>query len=245
MADQRNSARRGPPVALVTGASGGIGGATARELAVRGYRVAVHYHTRAAAAEALARELGSRSYKADVADAGAVADMVARVEREIGPISVAISNAGIYQETALEDVTDDQWRRTLRIHLGGGFHLARAVVPGMRSRVGGSIVFVASELALAGAANASPYVAAKAALIGLARSLARELAPAIRVNVVAPGPVDTPLLPDREREPDVVRTIPMRRLGTPAEIAAAIVHVAEASWTTGAVYSPNGGVVIQ
>jgi 3-oxoacyl-[acyl-carrier protein] reductase len=91
----------------------------------------------------------------------------------------------------------------------------------------------------------SPYVAAKAALIGLGRSLARELAPAIRVNIVAPGPTDTPLLPERERTPDVLSTIALQRLGTADEVASAIVHVAEAPWTTGALYSPNGGVVIQ
>jgi 3-oxoacyl-[acyl-carrier protein] reductase len=115
----------------------------------------------------------------------------------------------------------------------------------MRARGRGSIVCVASELALIGGVEVVHYVAAKAAVIGFARSLARELAPTIRVNVVAPGAVDTPLLPDRDRGPDYTATVPLGRIGRPVEVAAAIVHVAEAPWTTGALYSPNGGVVIQ
>jgi 2-hydroxycyclohexanecarboxyl-CoA dehydrogenase len=156
-----------------------------------------------------------------------------------------VANAGFYVEEPLERVTDDLWDRTLRVLLGGCFHLARAVVPGMRARGGGSIVIVASELALIGGVNISHYVAAKAASIGFARALAREVAPAIRVNVVAPGAVDTPLLPDRDRGPVYTETLPLRRIGLPEEVADAIVHVATAPWTTGAVYSPNGGAVIQ
>jgi len=244
--ERRDPVNRGPqPVAIVTGASGGIGAATSWQLSLKGYRVAVLFFQSSSAAHALAAEVDGRAYQADVADPTAMADVVTRVEAELGPIAVAISNAGTYEEVALEDVTDAQWRRTIRIHLGGGFHLARAVVPGMRARRRGSIVFVASELALLGSTHASPYVAAKSALIGLARSLARELAPEIRVNVVAPGPVDTPLLPDRDRRPEYVSSIPLGRIGSPDEIAAAIVHVAEATWTTGAVYSPSGGLVIQ
>lgn len=233
------------PVALVTGASGGIGRATAERLAAAGYLVAINYLTNRAAGESVAAAIGGRAYRADVADASAVADLVTRVEAELGPVAIAVSNAGIYEEVRIEDVTDEQWQRTLRIHLGGAFHLARVVAPRMRRLGHGSIVFVASELALVGCDRASPYVAAKAALIGLGRSLARELAPHIRVNVVAPGPVDTPLLPESERGPAYTSAIPLRRIGRPDEIAAAIVHIAEATWTTGAVYSPNGGVVIQ
>ena len=232
-------------VALVTGASGGIGRATAERLAGAGYRLAINYLTHRAAGESVATALGGRAYRADVSDPAAVEELVARVEAELGPIAIAVSNAGIYEQVALEDVTDEQWRRTLRINLGGAFHLTRAVAPEMRRRGQGSIVFVASELALVGSDRASPYVAAKAALIGLGRSLARELAPEIRVNVVAPGPVDTPLLPDSERGPAYTAAIPLRRIGRPEEIADAIVHIAEATWTTGALYSPNGGVVIQ
>ena len=235
---------RSAPVALVTGASSGIGAATAERLAASGYRVAVHYGSARDRAERRAAAIGGAAYGADVADPGAVAAMIGRIEAELGPIQVAICNAGFYEEQPLAEVTDAAWRRTLRVMLGGCFHVARAVVPGMRRRRGGSIVTVASELALIGGTGIAPYVAAKAAVIGFSRALARELAPEIRVNVVAPGPVDTPLLPDRDRQSAYAATIPLRRIGRPDEIAEAILHLAEATFTTGQVYSPNGGVVI-
>lgn len=232
-------------VALVTGASSGIGRATAERFAAAGYRVAVGYRTNRAAADEVARSIGGRAYEADVADADAVDAMVRAVEAELGPIDVAVANAGFYEERPLAEVTDELWACSLRVLLGGPYNLARSVVPGMRSRGHGSIVVVASELALIGGLDIAHYAAAKAAAIGLARSLARELAPAIRVNVVAPGAVDTPLLPDRDRGPVYTDTVPLRRIGTPAEAAEAILHVAEAPWTTGWVLSPNGGMVIQ
>jgi NAD(P)-dependent dehydrogenase (short-subunit alcohol dehydrogenase family) len=133
----------------------------------------------------------------------------------------------------------------LDVHLGGALNVARSVVPMMRRARGGSVVLVSSELALSGSAMAPAYASAKAALLGLGRSLARELAPGIRVNVVAPGPIDTPLLPDRERLPEAIASIPLGRLGRPEEIASAIVLLAGATYTTGAVYSPNGGTVIK
>jgi 3-oxoacyl-[acyl-carrier protein] reductase len=232
-------------VALVTGASSGIGRATAELLASRGYRVAINFWSNETAALEIASRTGGHAYRADVADAAAVASMVESVEQDLGPISVVVSNAGFYEEAPFADIEPDRFSRMLRVHLGGAFHLARAVVPRMRARGGGSIVVVASELALIGSPNASHYVAAKSAALGLVRSLARELAPTIRVNAVAPGPVDTPLLPDRDRGPAYLSTIPLRRIGRAEEIADAIVHIAEAPWTTGAVYSPNGGLVIQ
>lgn len=233
------------PVALVTGASSGIGAATAERLAQSGYRVAVHYHSGRDRAERVARDIGGAAFQADVAEPEAVATMIARIEAELGPIEAAICNAGFYEELPLAEVSDAVWQRTLRVLLGGCFHVCRAVVPGMRRRGSGSIVTVASELALVGGVGIAPYVAAKAAVIGFSRALARELAPVIRVNVVAPGPVDTPLLPDRDRQPDYIASIPLGRIGRPEEIAEAIVHVARATFTTGEVYSANGGTVIQ
>lgn len=232
-------------VALVTGASSGIGRATAERFAAAGYRVAVNYASNAAAGEAIAGRIGGAAFGCDVADPVAVERMVRDVEAALGPIDVAVCNAGFYEERPLAEVSDELWDRSLRVMLGGCFHVARAVVPGMRERGQGSIVAVASELALMGGVEIAHYVAAKAAVIGLARSLARELAPAIRVNVVAPGAVDTPLLPDRDRGIAYTSTVPLGRIGRPEEIAEAILHVAEAPWTTGALYSPNGGVVIQ
>lgn len=233
-----------PPVALVTGAASGIGRATAYRLAEAGFVVAV-IDIDGRGADTVAQAVGGRAFIADVADPAAVTQVVDEIETQLGPIGLAISNAGVYDEVPLGGVSDDQWRRMLRVHLGGAFNICRAVVPPMRRRSTGSIVLVSSELALAGSPRAAPYVAAKAALLGLGRSLARELAPAIRVNVIAPGPVDTPLLLDRERTPGAIGNIPLGRLGRPEEIAEAIAHLAVARFTTGAVYSPNGGTVIQ
>lgn len=232
-------------VALITGASSGIGRATAVRFAAEGYRVAVHYGTNREAAEAVARSIDGAAFGCDVAEPEAVAAMVAEAERALGPVDVAVCNAGFYVERPLPGIDDELWDRTMRVLLGGAFNIARAVVPGMRSRGHGSLVMVASELALLGEVNVAHYVAAKAALIGFARSLARELAPVIRVNIVAPGAVDTPLLPDRDRGQSYTDTVPLRRIGQPDEIASAILHLAEAPWSTGALYSPNGGVVIQ
>jgi NAD(P)-dependent dehydrogenase (short-subunit alcohol dehydrogenase family) len=114
----------------------------------------------------------------------------------------------------------------------------------MRAAGGGAIVTVASEMALVGGSAAAHYVASKAAVLGLTRALARELAPAVRVNSVAPGPVDTPLLPERDKGPANIASIPLRRIGRPDEIADVIVALARSTWTTGAVWSVNGGAVI-
>lgn len=233
------------PIALVTGAGSGIGRATAGLLAKRGYRVAVN-DLDEERAMAVAAELDAFPCPADVADAEAVRAMVLSVERQLGPIAVAVCNAGLSGQMALREVDDVTWRRSLRVNLGGCFHVARSVVPTMRERRDGAIVTVSSELALIGAANLVHYISAKSAILGFTKSLARELAPwSVRVNCVAPGPVDTPMLSRPYRSPEYLASLPLGRLGTPDEIADAIVFLAEAQWTTGQVFSPNGGAVIQ
>jgi 2-hydroxycyclohexanecarboxyl-CoA dehydrogenase len=241
MGDNENSSR----LALVTGAGSGIGSATAELLASRGYRVVVN-DADADAAREVALSVGGVPGPADVADALAVERLVAEIELEHGPIHIAVCNAGISGTRALAEVTDDVWARTLRVNLGGCFHVARAVAPSMQRRNEGSIVTVSSELALIGASDMTPYVSAKAAVIGFTRALARELAPyTIRANCVAPGATDTPLLSAAYRTAEYVASVPLQRLGTPQDIAEAIVFLAEASWITGQVLSPNGGAVIQ
>jgi len=232
-------------VALVTGAATGIGRATAYRFAAAGYRVAVNHLDQTETAETVAADIGGRAYLADVADPGAVAGMVEAIEAELGPLAVAVCNAGFYDERRLPELDDELWERTVRVHLGGCFHVARAVVPLMRGRGSGSIVTVSSEMAITGGTGAAHYVAAKAAIIGFTRALAREAAPAVRANVVAPGPVDTPLLQDRFKGPAYTGTLPLRRIGTPEEIADVILVLAQTAWCTGAVWSVNGGTVIQ
>jgi 2-hydroxycyclohexanecarboxyl-CoA dehydrogenase len=217
------------PVALVTGAAGGIGGASADALEAAGMTVA------------------RTDLPLDVADAGAVAGLVAETEAGLGPIEVLVNCAGYVAETPLADITDAEWSRMLRVHLGGTWHTCREVAPRMAARGRGAIVNTSSELALCGAELHAHYCAAKGAIVGLTRSLALELAGrGVRVNAVAPGATDTALLTDTWRTPEYLSTLPVRRLSSPAEIAATVAFLASdaAGYVTGQVVSPNSGAVI-
>ena len=217
------------PVALVTGAGGGIGGASAEAL------------------EAAGMEVARTDLPLDVADAEAVAGLVARTEEELGPIAVLVNCAGHVIETPIADISDAEWRRMLRVHLGGTWHTCREVAPRMAARGRGAIVNTTSELALCGAELHAHYCAAKGAIVGLTKSLALELAGrGVRVNAVAPGATDTALLTDTWRTPEYLGSLPLRRLSTPAEIAASVAFLASdaAAYVTGIVLSPNSGAVI-
>jgi 2-hydroxycyclohexanecarboxyl-CoA dehydrogenase len=234
------------PTALVTGGATGIGRATVYELARRGYTVGVGHLQQAAEADLVAEKVGGRAFEADVADPAAVSRMVTQVERLLGPVEVAVCCAGVLEPMSLEATSDASWARSLRIILGGTVNVIAAVSPCMKQRRSGSIVTISSELALIGQQGPVSYVTAKAAIFGLTRAMAHELAPSgIRVNCVAPGPTDTTMLHQEWRNQDYLDTIPLGRFGAPEEIAASIVGLAEATWTTGQVLSPNGGVVIQ
>jgi 2-hydroxycyclohexanecarboxyl-CoA dehydrogenase len=217
------------PVALVTGAGGGIGGAAADALKAAGMAVA------------------RTDLPLDVADAEAVAGLVAQTEADLGPIEVLVNCAGYVEETPLGEITDAEWNRMLRVHLGGTWHTCREVAPRMAARGRGAIVNTSSELALCGAELHAHYCAAKGAIIGLTKSLALELGGrGVRVNVVAPGATDTALLTDTWRTPAYLASLPLGRLSTAAEIAATVVFLASdaASYITGQVVSPNSGAVI-
>jgi 2-hydroxycyclohexanecarboxyl-CoA dehydrogenase len=226
------------PVALVTGAAGGIGSAAAAVLEQRGFAVARNHLP--------ADRVSGYSATADVADADAVADMVERVERDLGPVGVLVNCAGYHEETPLSDIEATAWRRMLRVHLGGTLNTCRVIGPAMRRRGGGAIVNISSELALTGDNAGAHYCAAKGAILGLTRSLALELAPEVRVNAVAPGPTDTPLLTDTWRGPAYLATLPIRRICTAGEIAETVAFLAgdDAGFVTGQVLSPNAGTVI-
>ncbi|HEY8858859.1 MAG TPA: SDR family NAD(P)-dependent oxidoreductase [Gaiellales bacterium] len=217
------------PVALVTGAAGGIGGASADALAAAGMAVA------------------RTDLPLDVADAVAVAGLVAQTEADLGPIEVLVNCAGYVEEMPLAELTDPEWNRMLRVHLGGTWHTCRAVAPGMAARGRGAIVNTSSELALCGAELHAHYCAAKGAIIGLTKSLALELGGrGVRVNAVAPGATDTALLTDTWRTPAYLASLPLGRLSTAAEIAATVAFLASdaAAYVTGQVVSPNSGAVI-
>jgi len=224
--------------ALVTGAAGGIGGAVATALADGGWDVALNHLP--------SEHVHGYSARADVSDLQAVERIVADAEGELGPIGLLVNCAGYDEETPFLDVAPERWQRMLRVHLGGTYNTCRTLGPRMRDRGGGTIVNIASELALTGSPTHPHYVAAKGAILGLTRALAKELAPSVRVNAVAPGPTDTPLLPDRCREDDYLATLPMRRLSTAVDVAALVVFLAgdAGSFFTGQTLSPNSGAVL-
>lgn len=241
-------------VAGVTGASQGIGRAIAEVLASAGADIVLNHF--GATAERVGqvsrriREVGRAvvAIEADVASRAEVAAMVQRAFDEFGRIDILVNNAGISPECPLHEMTDDIWDRVLAVNLKGQFLVCQAVVPLMRSAGYGRIVNIASEQGLIGAVDMSAYCASKAGVFGLTKALARELAPAgILVNCVAPGPVDTAMLADRDRTSELTSRIPLGRIGRPEEIAFAVLLLAspQTSWTTGQIYSPNGGVVMQ
>ena len=241
-------------VALVTGASRGIGRGIALELAREGWDVCINYVRHREAAEAAAeqvRALGRNTavIQADVADGAAVEAMARQAERELGPISLLVNNAGIAGQMQFQDITDEQWNRYLGVNLGGARNAIRAVLPHMLSEKRGCIVNISSIWGLRGASCEVAYACTKAALIGLTRSLALELAPSgIRVNCVAPGVIDTDMVQvlGQETLRDLAAETPLGRLGTPEDVAYAVAFLASdrASFLTGQVLGADGGFIV-
>lgn len=239
-------------VTLVTGGNIGIGAATSRRLAEEGAAVAIGYYEDADRARALAHECSRFGHKAvavhgDVSNSASVMEMVAMATARLGAIEILINNAGVARHTPFVDIDEEEWNWIFQTNVYGVYRCTRAVLPAMLQAGSGSIVNISSELALVGEAELVHYVATKCAIIGLTKALAREIAPhGIRVNAVAPGPTDTRILSDEERTPQYAASIPLRRIGRPADIAATIAFLcsADAEWYTGQVISPNGGAVI-
>jgi 3-oxoacyl-[acyl-carrier protein] reductase len=241
--------------ALVTGAATGIGRATALLFAQAGARVIVNHWRQADEAQALVAQIASaggdaRAFDADVSDAAAVQAMADAV----GAVDVLVNNAGIIQEKAFLDTTEADWDRMLSVDLKAVFLVCRAFIPGMlanaQSQGQCSIVNLASDLGLLGRERYAPYCAAKAGVIGLTKSLAREFAPQrIRVNAIAPGPVATAMVSLENMSAEWMEkelAIPQHRLGAPEEIAATALFLASdlSRFYTGQVLGPNGGSVM-
>jgi 3-oxoacyl-[acyl-carrier protein] reductase len=231
----------------VTGGSGGIGAATCRALAARGAAVVVHYNRDRASAEAVAGEIGGIAVGADLGSRKDADRLVAAVEERLGPVGILVNNAGLMTDGRVEELSDVLIEETISVNLGSAFRLCRAVLPGMRAAGFGRIVNVSSQAAAMGSAAHAHYAAAKAGLHGLTFSLAKEVATdGITVNLVLPGRIRTALIDDRSegRMDEWMAQTPMRRLGEPEEVAAAIAFLAsdEASYLTGAALNVSGGL---
>jgi 3-oxoacyl-[acyl-carrier protein] reductase len=234
-------------VALLTGASGGIGAAIGRRLAGEGAALALAYAHDAARADELARELAGGGVRAmtvgaDLADPEAAERLVADVETELGPIDVLVANAGTSRRRErIEDVTRDDWDNHIAVNLTAPFLLARRVAPGMAERGYGRILFVSSVAAFTGGVVGPHYAASKAGLHGLAHWLASRLAPhGVTVNAIAPALIErTGMLPSASDE--LSRLIPVGRLGRPDEVADAAVAILRNPYITNRVVSVDGG----
>jgi 3-oxoacyl-[acyl-carrier protein] reductase len=236
--------------ALVTGASGGIGGAIARALHTQGAKVMLA-GTRRLALAALAAELGERVHVGigDLTAPDAAAQLVKHAEDAMGRVDILVNNAGVTRDALTLRMTDADWQAVLDIDLTASFRLTRTALRGMVRRRHGRVIGVTSIVAFTGNAGQANYAAAKAAMIGMSKSIAAEVASrGVTVNCVAPGFIETAMtakLPESERARLGV-AIPAGRFGAPADIAAAIVFLAsaEASYITGQTLHVNGGMAM-
>jgi 3-oxoacyl-[acyl-carrier protein] reductase len=236
--------------ALVTGASGGIGGAIAKALHGRGAQVMLS-GTRVGALGALADELGESSHIgiADLADPQAADRLAREAEAAMGRVDILVNNAGVTRDALALRMNDEDWHAVLEVNLTAAFRLTRAVLRGMIRRRHGRVIGVASVVALSGNAGQANYAASKAAMIGMSKSIAAEVAGrGITVNCVAPGLITT-VMTDRlsaQQRERLAGAIPAGRFGAPEEVAAAVVYLAsaEAAYVTGQTLHVNGGMVM-
>ena len=240
--------------AFVTGASRGIGRAIACALAREGYAVGINYLKEKEKAEEVVSILRAEGHcamavQADVADRAAITAAIRAVEAAFGGIDVLVNNAGISEQHLFQDVSDEFWHRVFSVNVDGAFHTIQAVLPRMIREKSGSIINISSIWGQRGASCEVTYSSTKAALIGMTRSLAMELAPSrVRVNCVAPGVINTDMV--QVLGDEVLRQLaaetPIGRLGTAEDIAAAVAFLVsdKASFITGQVLTADGGFIL-
>jgi len=234
-------------VALVTGSSSGIGEAVARALAAEGATVVVNSASSVAAGEAVAASLPEASYvRADIADEGQARAMVATTVERHGRLDVLVNNAGttmVIPHHDVDAVTVDVWRRILDVNLIGTWTVTVAALPHLRASGAGCVVNVTSVAGVRQTGSSIPYAASKAALNHLTRLLANVTGPEVRVNAVAPGLIDTPWTETWDVIREAVRTnSPLRRSGTPEDVAAAVLALVHSPYQTGDVVIVDGGL---
>lgn len=237
--------------ALVTGASRGIGRAAATLLAENGFNVIVHYHSGKREAETLVQTLRERggaaiAVGADLREEKQIEEMVRQGKAYFGKIDVLVNNAGIASQKLFTDITAEEWDNMFAVHVRGSFLCTRAVLPDMIARKNGKIVNISSVWGVHGASCEVHYSAAKAAVIGMTKALAKEAAPSgICVNCVAPGVIDTEMLScfDEATKAALAEETPLGRLGTPEDVARAILFFAspQSDFITGQVLTTDGG----
>ncbi|MEW1973851.1 SDR family NAD(P)-dependent oxidoreductase [Microbacterium profundi] len=241
-------------VAVITGAAQGLGEAIARRYAAEGARVAV-VDVNIAAAESVASSIVASGGVAlavacDVASRSSVDEAAAQTVAELGPIDILVSNAGVTRPAMLWKMTDDEWNQVMDTHVGGSFYWLQAVVPSMRERKYGRIIFTTSAAGIIGTVGQLNYAVAKAGLLGMTRAAARELAPTgITVNAVAPAaatPMTETIRTDERFKDTYLESIPLRRWAEPDEVAASYLFLAQedAGYLTGQCLSVDGGRVM-
>ncbi len=241
-------------VALVTGGATGIGAATVAALAAEKITVALQYSSSQKEAKQIADQLNGKGFKveifqADLSQKGAAENLVEQVKKNLGDIDILVNNAGVMSDASIIQMSDQLWDEAINVNLTAAFKLIRACAPSMVSKKWGRVINISSQVALTGSANHAHYATAKAGLLGLTYSAAKEYgASGVTVNAVLPGRIETKMIADRSvgRLDEWLSQTPLNRLGRPDEVAAMINFLASdaSSYITGAAINVNGGLVM-
>lgn len=241
-------------VALVTGGATGIGAATVAALAAEKITVALQYSSSQKEAKQIADQLNGKGFKveifqADLSQKGAAENLVEQVKKNLGDIDILVNNAGVMSDASIIQMSDQLWDEAINLNLTAAFKLIRACAPSMVSKKWGRVINISSQVALTGSANHAHYATAKAGLLGLTYSAAKEYgASGVTVNAVLPGRIETKMIADRSvgRLDEWLSQTPLNRLGRPDEVASMINFLASdaSSYITGAAINVNGGLVM-